>query len=335
MKKFTLNSLLLISIFFIKISPGAAHENLSLSSDSVIALLTTGTWYDAYSGDISLHETYFACIPNTGDSIRWENSTFKLFRAKPGYLKDSVWILQPGLGRELQYIISLLNKDSLCLTPMVADLSSTLFTHSKPQPASSEKSSQFVAEISGDWYVSTISKNHEHQSITKVRFEISKTAPDSITYSGYNDQTLLWSENYKIILVYQKQWFLMKDKMHGYFSSYKEGMLFNLMAGLNEFSGETSLYLVRTSPLKKVNPDLIASRLNLFPNPCTDSFTTGAGPNLTRVDVVGLNGQLLLTKNLNENTGNSFDISTLNNGVYFVKGYSKDAIFSTKLIKQK
>jgi hypothetical protein len=334
MNKFYYAFLVLMFVYFTNTRSGLAQQSFNLSLDSVISLLTSGVWYDSYSGDLPLTETSFVRIPNSIDSLRWENVDFKLIRSEKYFTYDSTWVLQPGSGTEPRYEITLLDEDKLCLSPMVMDGISSTYLHVKPQPASPEAKKIFIEEISGDWSVAEISPNHEHQKVTRVNFEISYPSPDSIIYTGYEGDSLLWSEKYMIILVYQQYWYLIKNKLHGYFFSYKDGFLFNVMFGANEFGGETSLYLKRTSPLDKAEYNLKSNRMELFPNPCNNFFTISSDIILKKIEIVGLNGQLLITKNLSEKVENTFDISTLSNGVYMVKGFSNNECFSAKLIKQ-
>jgi hypothetical protein len=332
--KLSLAFLILMFLFFTNIRLGSAQKSSDLSLDSVIILLTSEAWYDSYSGDLPLTETYFTHIIGTIDSIQWEDTGFRLIRSEINITGDSAWVLQPNTGNGTSYEITLLDKDNLQLNPIVIDGISSTYSHKKPQPAPSEAKSKFIESITGDWSVAKVSTNHQYQNITRVNFAMSNTSPDTITYAGYNDNSLLWSEKYKIILVYQKNWFLIKDNSHGYFLSYKDGFLFNVMAGASEFEGETSLYIKQISPAGKAEYSSINNRFDLFPNPCNNFFSINSDANIEKIEILGLNGQLLMTKNPNEKGENTIDISTLSKGVYLVKGFSNNKCFSSKLIKQ-
>ncbi len=334
-RKLNLAVLVLIFVCLTGIRSGFAQRNFNLSLDSVITLLTSEVWYDSYSGDLPVVETYFVLIPNTIDSIRWNDIDYKLFRAESMIFYDSVWVLQTHPDFGFSYEILLLDNNNLSLYPyLIMDASESNFIHVKPEPASTEAKNKFVEKISGDWHVAGIDRNHEHQNVTRVNFSICTTSPDSITYTGYHGDSLIWSENYKIVLVYQKEWYLISNHLHAFFVDYKDGVLFDVMYGSNEFQGITSLYLIRKNSADIAECNLKANYMKLFPNPGVDFFTISSDIIFNKIEVFGLNGQLLITKNLNEDDEISLDISSLSTGVYIVKGYSNNAVFSEKLIKQ-
>lgn len=334
-RKLNLAVLILIFICFTGIRSGFAQRNFNLPLDSVITLLTSDVWYDSYSGDIPLVENYFVHIPNTIDSIRWNDIDYKLIRLESMIYEDSAWVLQTRRDFGFSYEILLLNNNGLSLTPyFIMDVPQTNLIHVKPQPASTEAKNKFVEKISGDWYVIDKSPAHEYQNVTRVHFEICATSPDSVTYTGYENEVLIWSENYKIVLVYQKEWYLISKNLHAYFYYDKDCVKFIVMGGPTEFQGETCLDLTRNNLADVAEYNLKTNNMKLFPNPCVNFFTISSDIIFNKIEVVGLNGQLLITKNLNEDDENTINISTLSNGVYIVKGYSNNAVYSKKFIKQ-
>ena len=83
--------------------------------------------------------------------------------------------------------------------------------------------------------------------------------------------------------------------------------------------------------------------MHLFPNPATNSFsiaTSSTAGELVQVAVYNSNGQLLKTdtdlkKHNNSGSNCQYDISDLNNGIYFVKVVTEKASKTLKLLKQK
>jgi hypothetical protein len=85
------------------------------------------------------------------------------------------------------------------------------------------------------------------------------------------------------------------------------------------------------------------SAINIFPNPATNSFrieTLATAGELVEVGIYNLNGQLVkkdddFHKQSNSSQNKQYDVSNLNNGIYFVKVISENISKTMKLIIQK
>ena len=83
--------------------------------------------------------------------------------------------------------------------------------------------------------------------------------------------------------------------------------------------------------------------INIFPNPASTSFsieTSSTTGELLKVAIYNSNGQLIKSdvdfqKQVNSSQDNQYDVSDLNNGVYFVKVVSENSSKTMKLILQK
>ena len=73
----------------------------------------------------------------------------------------------------------------------------------------------------------------------------------------------------------------------------------------------------------------------VFPNPATNELTIkNAGLRIERIEIYDVLGQKCLTPTLSKGEGVSIDITSLQNGVYFIKLFAKEAIFTAKFVKE-
>jgi hypothetical protein len=94
---------------------------------------------------------------------------------------------------------------------------------------------------------------------------------------------------------------------------------------------DSSAFYCSTVGLK--NNSFLSENISVYPNPTTGSLNIEA-ENATKIQVVSLLGQLVKEEELKiENK--KIDISTLQNGVYFLKVFDKDKLIgTTKIIKE-
>ncbi|WP_431132924.1 FG-GAP-like repeat-containing protein [Psychroserpens mesophilus] len=84
------------------------------------------------------------------------------------------------------------------------------------------------------------------------------------------------------------------------------------------------------STLAVTNYDINA--IHLYPNPVKNTvFIKGNIENLTRIDIISINGQLIKTIDSNFN---EIDVSQLDTAIYFLKLYSAESVTTKRLIKQ-
>ena len=82
--------------------------------------------------------------------------------------------------------------------------------------------------------------------------------------------------------------------------------------------------------------------INIFPNPASTSFsieTSSTMGELLKVAIYNSNGQLIKSdvdfqKQVNSSQDNQYDVSDLNNGIYFVKVVSEDIEKVIKVMKK-
>jgi len=69
-----------------------------------------------------------------------------------------------------------------------------------------------------------------------------------------------------------------------------------------------------------------SNNLSVFPNPTTDKITISSVSNFTKIEVLDINGRVVISENtLNANI-TSVDVSQLLNGTYFVNTYNNNII---------
>lgn len=73
--------------------------------------------------------------------------------------------------------------------------------------------------------------------------------------------------------------------------------------------------------------------LSVFPNPVDKYLIISSNTNLTTIELSNAVGQIIFSKFMNANEAN-VDMSNLENGIYFLKLYYKDAFKTIKIIKQ-
>ncbi|MEM6720840.1 MAG: T9SS type A sorting domain-containing protein [Bacteroidota bacterium] len=77
-------------------------------------------------------------------------------------------------------------------------------------------------------------------------------------------------------------------------------------------------------------PDEITIDFSIYPNPTTDKLYINLTQDLEKVEVINMNGQLVLSK---ENNLKAIDVSRLQNGAYFLKVYAQNGSTAKKFIK--
>jgi len=78
-------------------------------------------------------------------------------------------------------------------------------------------------------------------------------------------------------------------------------------------------------------PDVNVEQFSIYPNPAKDIVHIKGTDTLTALEIYNSTGQLVITKRNNLNT---FNVSQLKSGVYFVKAYTDNAQKTFKIIKQ-
>lgn len=324
-KKLKLRVFILAFVCSSFVLPLSSMGNSKLPLESVIGLLTASSWYSAYTGDLPVSELSFKLIPNTLDSVEFGNKKYKLVYAKTLFSLDSLWSLNANGWR---YFITVLNVDSLILIHQAHDayFPDIVLIHSKPKPSTTMAKDSLIDKISGIWY----SKDNGENSI---RFERINSSPDSISCSEYKNDVLLLSLNYKVILAYQKDWELISNKRL-YFSI----NIYNneiIVSDCNTWGGvcENS-HFIRGKPLEIANHFVSPGKSVLYPNPCNESFTLNENIGINMIEIVGLNGQVLLKEKLLKNDKTTINMSGFSQGVYLFRGYTKNDFITVKIVKQ-
>lgn len=91
-------------------------------------------------------------------------------------------------------------------------------------------------------------------------------------------------------------------------------------------SGDSSFTFTTLS-----TPDIEVIDFSIYPNPTTDNLYINQINNLTKVEIINMNGQLVLTK---ENNLEKVNVSRLHSGMYFLKVYTENGSSSKKFIKK-
>jgi hypothetical protein len=319
------------------ISSESSFGKSKLSRDSLITLLTSRVWYNAKTGDLPLEEHSFELIQKTADSIIWKqpegNVLYKLVYRQTMFSIDSLWELMTN--HSLSYVLKIINKDSLILEPDATDSYTTILTHAKPKPSSSLAKDSLINKISGFWYAKK-NQRIEFTFFSMVRFERISSSPDSILFSEYVNDTLLYSAIYKVALIYQSFWALINNKYSSISISLHEdeiglGLLDCGICGV--VPGRGAPY-IRTDPLEIPSNCTLPNNPALFPNPCNNSFTLQGNFAIDRVEIIGLNGQVQLTKTFHKKNNVTIDITGLPKGVYIVRCISRNACFTAKIVKE-
>lgn len=92
-----------------------------------------------------------------------------------------------------------------------------------------------------------------------------------------------------------------------------------------------NIYLHKNTVLS--NDSFEASNIKMFPNPTKSNFTIDAQENIEKVSVYNLLGQEVVSKNPNTNSV-TFDIATLQSGVYVVKATINGTVSTSRIIKE-
>lgn len=87
-----------------------------------------------------------------------------------------------------------------------------------------------------------------------------------------------------------------------------------------------SLYMFSTLS----TPEKTAIDFSIYPNPTTDKLYINKTQDLVKVEVINMNGQLVLSK---EHNLDSINVVSLQNGGYFLKVYSNGGSMTKKFIK--
>jgi hypothetical protein len=81
--------------------------------------------------------------------------------------------------------------------------------------------------------------------------------------------------------------------------------------------------------------DLQVRKLEVYPNPASESVVLDQANDLVRIDLFNALGQKVLSRELNREEKVSLDIAHLEAGIYVLTGYSKDGLVAnTKIVKQ-
>ena len=91
-------------------------------------------------------------------------------------------------------------------------------------------------------------------------------------------------------------------------------------------SGFTLWETTSTSNISTTN--LSNNLFDLYPNPASNQIKIINKKLITSIEIINSQGQILITTK-----NSSIDISQLESGIYFVKAYSNDGIYSERFIK--
>jgi len=112
----------------------------------------------------------------------------------------------------------------------------------------------------------------------------------------------------------------------------------SLAAGTYCYTVEVNCPNGSTSPLAAemcgtLSINEVKTTFSIVPNPATNSITIAAGNDFKGIEVVSFLGQTVLAQSTNGNSV-TLDISTLTNGVYFVRVISDEGVSVKKFVKQ-
>ncbi len=79
--------------------------------------------------------------------------------------------------------------------------------------------------------------------------------------------------------------------------------------------------------------DHTLNNLTLYPNPVKDKLNIRSESNVETIEIFNINGQMVLNQNI-QNSNYSLDISSLKNGVYFVKAITANTSKTFKVVKE-
>lgn len=116
-----------------------------------------------------------------------------------------------------------------------------------------------------------------------------------------------------------------------------EGLQNKLITNLNFLNDSTGTSIYRLPTMTPSNINQIDPLLNpdykLYPNPTSNSFTLSTEQPLDYFTIQAINGQVVQQEKYN--AYNSYDVSQLESGIYFITGYNNsEKIFVEKLVVQ-
>jgi len=160
-------------------------------------------------------------------------------------------------------------------------------------------------------------KAFDYYPVTDIKFEYGKTenlgneSPSTPNYSYYSTSTLKITSNLTGLETNQKYY-------------YKISAIQN---GEKKYS---DLYEFTLTPLSV--SDINKSEIAIYPNPVREILHFKSSNNISKIEIYDLSGKLLLAKSA-ENIDN-VNLQNLSNAIYIIKIYSKDEVFTKKIIKQ-
>lgn len=84
-----------------------------------------------------------------------------------------------------------------------------------------------------------------------------------------------------------------------------------------------------------VDENSVSQILTVFPNPSGELITLRSSEIISHMNIINTVGQVVYKRTLNNSIENTFDISKLSNGIYFIRGYSPSGEQSTvRFIKE-
>jgi hypothetical protein len=80
----------------------------------------------------------------------------------------------------------------------------------------------------------------------------------------------------------------------------------------------------------------LSESIKLYPNPTNDiiNLTASNGLNLTKLEVVDINGQVIKSVPIENSTNKEINVSNLSNGLYLINIYSLNGMVTKKIIKE-
>ena len=321
--------LLAIACFSNASTAAPINDSTQISLDSVINYLTGSIWYDTYSGDLPVVGTTFKLVPGSIDSIEWNSNKGKLLLIYNGDSSISAWTL--SLTDSYSYMLNIVNNDSFVLKSLHRYPPSYIyFSHTPPRPSSLLEKNEFIDQLIGDWYVRGYKYNYFPSSVTMIHIERNSSSPYSISLLSYAHDSLVMSEHYGIIKTYYS-WDLLPGGMH-----WKVYLDSNELILYTDWAYCSGCYRTNFSrnPEKIKNTNLTNNILIIYPNPCSNSFSINENFTNCKLEVIGIDGQVKLSKFLHEKDDRTIDISGLSRGMYLVRVSINNSLYTAKIVKE-
>ena len=191
--------------------------------------------------------------------------------------------------------------------------------------------------IKGNWYEVIVCNGYVGKCDSVYSDDIQQieriAGTDSITWKVFSNGTMTHLFKYLIsysesLILNQNRWMLINNGLKRIIEI-NNNIFF---CDLDAFDGDGIGYSRTKLVTGIINQTIDNSQLSVFPNPTNSSFVIKGVENIERVDIIDINGKILLSK-VNKDAIGTIDISILSNGIYFVRAFSTNKSYNEKIIK--